>query len=132
MILSAVRLHPPELSRPRALVRKLQRLLNGVAVKYALTPLAFLSLSGCDMLKEYHPEWQGWVYPDENNLTDDIPIGRFATLQDCRATATQLVRRLGERRDENGDEITGDYECGFQCKPDNGIGGLNVCERTEK
>jgi hypothetical protein len=81
---------------------------------------------------EYHPEWQDWVYPDANNLTDDIPIGRFASLQDCRSSATRLIQRLDVQRDENGDELNGDYACGFQCKPDNSIGGLNVCERTEK
>lgn len=88
-----------------------------------------LLLSACDRT---NPEWQGWVYPDAAYLPDDIPIGRFESLQDCRASARALIGRLAERRDADGNEIIEDFECGYKCKPDGGLGGLNVCEKTEK
>lgn len=84
-------------------------------------------VAGCDK-----PQWQGWVYPDRNDLTDDIPIGAFSTLGQCGASAKAIIIRLEERRDEDGELIQGDYECGYKCKPDAGIGGLNLCEKTER
>lgn len=92
-----------------------------------LAALAALLIAGCEQSKD----WQGWVYPDRNDLTDDIPIGAFSTRDECAATAKAILIRF-ENRDENGDEIIGDYECGFKCKPDGGLGGLNVCEKTER
>ena len=89
--------------------------------------LLLLALSGCD-----NARWQGWVYPAASDLTDDIPIGRFTSLDQCRASAKAVLTRTEERRDEDGEPIKGDYECGFKCKPDGGLGGLNVCEKTER
>ncbi len=88
-----------------------------------------LLVSACDDL---NPQWKGWVYPDASFLPEDIPIGRFESLEECRASARVLIERLAERRHPNGEEIIGDYECGYQCKPDGDLGGLNVCEKTEK
>jgi hypothetical protein len=92
-----------------------------------LLPVLALALSACEQR-----DWQGWVYPDRNNLADDIPIGAFSTLNQCGASARAVLIRLEERRDEDGEQIIGDYECGYKCKPDGGLGGLNVCERTER
>jgi hypothetical protein len=89
----------------------------------ALSPL----LTGCDQAP-----WQGWVYPAASDLTDDIPIGHFESLEQCRASAKAILVRTNERQGEDGSSMTGDYECGFKCKPDGGLGGLNVCEKTEK
>lgn len=89
--------------------------------------LTALLLTACQK-----PEWKGWVYPNRSDLADDIPLGAFETLEQCRASALAVLERTQERRDENGDEIVGDYECGFQCKPDGGLGGLNVCKKTER
>lgn len=77
------------------------------------------------------PEWKGWVYPNASFLPDDIPIGRFTSLQECRASARALLARLDQRRDDKGNTITGDYECGYRCEQSD-LPGLNVCERTEK
>ena len=71
---------------------------------------------GCDYLSEV--EWQGFVYPDQSNPTS-VYVGKFKTLEDCRAAA---LATLGENRQ-------GDYECGLNCKPQ---GGINVCSRTER
>jgi hypothetical protein len=72
--------------------------------------------AGCDYLFQ---EWQGFVYPDRSNLTRSIYVGRFKTLEDCRAAA---LAALGQNRQ-------GDYECGLNCTPRNGI---NICSRTER
>lgn len=85
-----------------------------------------LALCGCEQR-----EWQGWVYPAAYDLTDDIRIGHFKSLEECRASAKAILVRTEERQDEDGEPIKGDYECGYQCKPDGGMGGLNVCQKTE-
>lgn len=72
--------------------------------------------AGCDYLFQ---EWQGFVYPDRSNLTRSVYVGKFKTLEDCRAAA---LAALGLNRQ-------GDYECGLNCAPRNGI---NVCSRTER
>ena len=88
--------------------------------------IATLMLGGCD-----RASWQGWVYPDRNDLSDDIPIGAFDTLEQCGAAARTILKRL-DVRDEDGEQVVGDYECGYKCKPEGGAGGLNVCEKTER
>lgn len=88
---------------------------------------ASLLISACD-----RAEWQGWVYPNRNDLTDSIQIGTFKSLEQCGTSAKAVIIRFEERRDEDGEPIRGDYECGFKCKPDGGLGGLNVCEKTER
>ncbi len=93
--------------------------------RYAL-PLVCgaLALSGCDQR-----DWRGWVYPNKADLTRDIPLGSFESLDQCR-TSAQMVLYWKSSTDENGDEIEGDYECGLNCKLEPGEGGLNVCEKT--
>ena len=85
-----------------------------------------LLLAACDQA----PQWKGWVYPNKADLTDDIAIGAFQTLSECRKSATEILER--ENLYEQSEKIEGDYECGFKCKPDGGLGGLNVCEKTER
>lgn len=87
-----------------------------------------LTLASCNRPKD----WQGWVYPNRNNLTDDIPIGSFETFAQCSATAKALVIRFESERDDQGNWTRGDYECGFKCKPTGRRGALNICEKTER
>ncbi|SKB58755.1 hypothetical protein SAMN06295920_10459 [Rhizorhabdus histidinilytica] len=89
--------------------------------------LAMFALCGCDLLS---PQWKGWVYPNGAELTVDIPIGLFSTLEECRASAKRTLQFTASR-DENGNAIEGDYECGYKCKAASDLGGLNVCEKTE-
>jgi hypothetical protein len=65
---------------------------------------------------------QGWLYPDRDNLTDDIPLGSFKTRQECARSAKEVLSII---------ETAGDYECGFRCKPATSIPGLHMCEKTE-
>ena len=69
-------------------------------------------------------EWEGFVYPNRNNLLVDIPIGTFKSLQECRAAAQAMLERLGALE-------RGDYECGLNCKRREGS-HLLICERTEE
>ena len=87
--------------------------------------LALLLLAACD-----RAPWQGWIYPNKNDLTDDIAIGRFPTLEQCRSSATSLLKRQSTLAD--GEKIQGDYECGYKCKPAGGDNGLNICDKTER
>lgn len=91
--------------------------------------LAALALAGCS---DAEPQWKGWIYPDAADLTEDIPLGRFTSLEECRASAIKLLWRLPEPTFLNGVRIIGDYECGYHCEVDEDMGGLNVCEKTEK
>jgi len=77
-----------------------------------------------------HQGWQGWVYPDRNNLAESLPLGEFASLPQCRAAARNVITRL-EKEVHDSEPVQAAYECGFKCKP-SGMGGLNVCERTER
>ena len=94
-------------------------------MKRYLAPL-LLSLSACNQ----PTEWQGWVYPNRSDLTDDIPIGAFKSLEECRISSRAVLARV--EKYEDGEKVEGDYECGFKCKAEDGPGGLNICEKTER
>ena len=85
-----------------------------------------LSLAGCDKATE----WKGWVYPNRNALVADLPIGAFSSLEECRKSARNILDHLNTYVD--GEKVQGDYECGFKCKPKEDLGGMNLCEKTER
>ena len=60
--------------------------------------------------------WDGYVYPDKNNLSDHIYVGRFDSLEACRDASVEKLRSINALN-------KGDYECGRNCK--NG-----VCKET--
>lgn len=54
--------------------------------------------------------WDGSVYLDRDNLTKDIYIGKFWSLDGCRTAAElELLRRRSSLE-------RGDYECGLLCR----------------
>ena len=72
-------------------------------------------------------DWTGHVYPDANNLERSHALGTFDSLDACRDEATSRLRALGAGS-------SGDYECGFKCRPmfpELGDESVRVCERTE-
>lgn len=81
--------------------------------------LAILLLNACSR----PPEWQGWVYPDGDNLLVSRQIGTFVSLAECRRAAQSYVGDLP-------DPDAADYECGHRCEP-SGYGG-NICEQTSR
>ncbi|WP_095011225.1 hypothetical protein [Tsuneonella mangrovi] len=85
--------------------------------------LVALLLSGCG--KQH--VWQGWVYPDGSEPSNSKQIGTFRSLDSCRNAAHAELAKLSKQK--NGQLLSGDYECGLNCKPAGN--GLNFCEDTE-
>lgn len=100
--------------------------------KCLLAMLSCLAISSCAK----STLWQGWVYPNKNDLTDYIPMGSFPSLEDCRISAKHAIRILSDAEqrtqslESSYEPLMQDYECGYKCRPD--AGGLNVCESTSK
>jgi len=86
----------------------------------AFTIVSSLILSGC--LKD---EWEGFVYPNKNNLSEHINIGSYDSLEECRTSAINALNRISSVHD-------GDYECGLNCKSKNGLEGIKICEETSR
>lgn len=85
-------------------------------------------LSSCDTALDAN-QWQGWVYPNKSELTNDIPLGRFSSLAECRDSAKKLISFLPSQG-ENGSEISADYECGRKCRPVDD--GMSICDETSR
>ena len=79
-----------------------------------------LAISGC-----FKEEWEGFVYPNKNNLSEHINIGSYKTLEECRASAINVLNKTSS-------VAAGDYECGLNCESESGISGFKVCEKTER
>ncbi len=79
-----------------------------------------LVFSGC-----FKEEWEGVVYPNENDFYDYKYIGVYKSLESCRAAALDTLSRLNPTE-------RGDYECGLNCKYKDGMGSIRVCEKTEQ
>lgn len=78
-----------------------------------------LALAGCS------DRWEGFVYPDKENLTKHFGIGEYETLEACRWAARTALLQHADRGLEQGD-----YECGLNCKP---FGNdMKVCDKTER
>lgn len=87
-----------------------------------LLVIVLAGLTGCDRID---PQWKGWVYPDRNDPSIDWKLGTFSSLEECRAAAQSMIRWLP-------DKGSADYECGYQCKPSNFLGRLDVCAQTRQ
>ena len=70
-------------------------------------------------------EWEGFVYPDRDDLTIHRNIGIFASLKSCRVAARDILSIISSSE-------LGDYECGLNCEYRNGLEGIKVCEKTER
>ena len=103
----------------RACVRRSAQTL-GIMSTHRLTAAV-----GCLVLAACGNQWEGFVYPDKNDLTNHIGIGSYTSLEECRASAMSALAKVSSPE-------RGDYECGLNCKPDGGRGGLKVCEDTLK
>lgn len=90
--------------------------------QYLITIIIVLSfmVSGC--LKE---EWEGFVYPNKNNLSEHISIGSYKSLEECRISAINVLNKISS-------VSAGDYECGLNCKSKSDMGGLKICEETSR
>ncbi len=78
-----------------------------------------LSLCGC-----FGEKWEGFVYPDKNDLTVYKNIGVYNSLEACRSASLNKLSALGATN-------RGDYECGLNCKKGN-VGSVKICEQTKR
>jgi len=69
-------------------------------------------------------EWEGFVYPNKNDLTAHRNIGIYESLESCRSAAWDMLSRISSIEQ-------GDYECGLNCEYRSGMGGIKICEKTE-
>lgn len=90
-----------------------------IALKAACLSLIGLALTGC-----FKEEWEGFVYPNKNNLTYYQSIGVFSSLESCSDAAYGRLYQLNAT-------TRGTYECGLNCEYNNDM-GLKVCERTAR
>ena len=77
-----------------------------------------IGLSGC----LEGDQWEGFVYPNQDNLMQHREVGTYSTLEECRSAALAVIELTGWRAD---------YECGLNCESSN-MTDLRVCERTER
>lgn len=80
--------------------------------------LLVLVLSSC-----FKEEWEGFVYPNKDDLTVHRNIGVYESLEGCRAAALNTLSQISSIE-------KGDYECGLNCESRSGMGGIKVCEKT--
>ena len=86
--------------------------------KIALLVSSIILLSSCSK-----DEWEGFVYPNKNNLTIYTNIGVYDSLENCRAEALNTLSQVSSIQ-------KGDYECGLNCEARDELGGIKVCEKT--
>lgn len=84
--------------------------------------IALFALTACDSRPD---QWDAFVYPDADDLTVSVTMAGFKTFELCQQAAIDRLRDM-HRADE------GDYECGYKCRPDPSLGGINVCKETKK
>ena len=70
-------------------------------------------------------EWEGFVYPDKNDLFQHRNIGVYRSLESCRAAARNTLSEVSSIE-------KGDYECGLNCEFRDGFDVIRVCEKTER
>lgn len=89
-------------------------------LKIVLVVSSALLLSSC-----FKEEWEGFVYPNKNNLTVHKNIGVHESLESCRAAAREMLSKISSIE-------KGDYECGLNGEYRSGMGSIKVCEKTER
>lgn len=68
-------------------------------------------------------EWIGFIYPDKNNLWNDIEIGTFSNLESCRNSARSSLDNINST-------YSGTYECALDC--DRSRGKPYICKETKR
>ena len=70
-------------------------------------------------------KWEGFVYPNKNDLTVYRNIGVYESLESCRSATWYMLSEISSIE-------RGDYECGLNCEYRSGMGGIKICEKTER
>jgi hypothetical protein len=79
--------------------------------------LVLLLCGGCS------DKWEGFVYPNKNDLTKPRNLGHFSSLEACRSAARGVLAELNALE-------RGDYECGKNCDDGSKLGGIKICKET--
>ena len=87
-----------------------------IKLENILIILSLILLTACSSEK-----WDGFIYPDQNNLTQYKHIGTFLTLEECRSRAVAELNVISSID-------KGDYECGLNCRVNDH--GLYICKKT--
>jgi len=73
----------------------------------------------------HNDKWDGWVYPNANNLNKYISVGiGFKSLEDCRNACLKKIAISGYQN--------ADYECGLNCKPSYPGADTFICKKTSR
>ena len=91
--------------------------MNQSRVNRIVMALTVVTLSGCS------DSWEGFVYPNRNDLTRHRNLGKFESLEACRASALGFLAEI-KTLDR------GDYECGKNCDDGSKLSGIKLCEKT--
>lgn len=90
--------------------------MKSSSISFRLVVLCFcLMTAGC-----FEEKWDGFYYPNKENLAVDQHIGTYSTLGDCREAARAIIQS----------NLNADYECGLNC--DTSKGKPYICEKTER
>ena len=82
--------------------------------------LALLVLGGCGEERKFNVLS---IYPDKENLLNDISFEDISSLESCRQIASKFISEEGYRN--------ADYECGMSCKRINdATGKYYICKET--
>jgi len=82
--------------------------------------LTLLFLFGCSEERKFNVLS---IYPDKDNLLNDISFEEISSLESCRQIANKFILEAGY---ENAD-----YECGMSCKRINDeLGKYYICKET--
>jgi hypothetical protein len=94
-------------------------LIMTMPIPLSVLPLTLVLLlyAGCT------DRWEGFVYPDKNDHTPQHSFGPFASLQDCRAAARDMLAAFQALE-------RGDYACGHNCDNGSRLGGSKSCQET--
>ena len=90
-------------------------------MKYpTITLLTMLVLGSCGEERKFNVLS---IYPDKDNLLNDISLEDISSLESCRQIASQFISEAGYKN--------ADYECGMSCKRANdSTGKYYICKET--
>ncbi len=88
-----------------------------------LTIFLIFVLGGC-FGGDTKQEWTSLIYPDKNNSKRSKKHAVFATLEECKKGSIEELKKLGL-------EESGDYQCGLNCKYNEGM-KVDICEKVTK
>lgn len=75
--------------------------VSTISTKYLYWALIIFAALYLLQAKKY---WTGYAYPDKNNLSNVIELGKFKSQNECDAAAINTLRRVSS-------VSAGDYEC---------------------